>query len=40
MPVWPPFTKKGGKVMYFKDQAELGPVPSAASLVVIDSDFA
>jgi para-nitrobenzyl esterase len=40
VPAWPRFTGKEGKVMYFKDQAQLGVVPSAASLEVLDAYFA
>lgn len=40
LPAWPRFTEKAGKVMYFKDQAQPGPVPSAAALAVLDSYFA
>jgi para-nitrobenzyl esterase len=40
LPAWPRFTEKEGKVMYFKDHAEPGPVPSASSLAVLDSYFA
>jgi para-nitrobenzyl esterase len=40
VPAWPRFTEQDGKVMYFKDQAQPGPVPSAAALVVLDSYFA
>jgi len=40
VPAWPQFTEKDGKVMYFEDQAQPGPVPSADALVVLDSYFA
>ncbi len=40
LPAWPRFTGKEGKVMYFRDQALLGVVPSAASLEVLDAYFA
>ncbi len=40
VPAWPRFTGKEGKVMYFKDQAQLGVIPSAASLEVLDAYFA
>jgi para-nitrobenzyl esterase len=40
LPVWPRFAEKDRKVMYFKDQAEPGPVPSADALAVLDSYFA
>ena len=33
VPAWPRFTEKDGKVMYFRDQAQPGPVPSAEALV-------
>jgi para-nitrobenzyl esterase len=40
VPVWPRFTEKDGRVMYFKDEAKPGPVPSADALAVLDSYFA
>lgn len=40
VPAWPRFTCKESKVMYFEDQAQLGVVPSAASLEVLDGYFA
>jgi para-nitrobenzyl esterase len=40
VPAWPRFTGKGGQVMYFHDEASPGPVPSAASLDVLDAYFA
>jgi para-nitrobenzyl esterase len=40
VPAWPRFTEKDGQVMYFKDQAQPGPVPSADALTVLDSYFA
>lgn len=40
VPVWPRFTGPESQVMYFKDQAQVGPVPSAAALAVLDSYFA
>lgn len=40
VPVWPQFTEKAGQVMYLKDAARPGPVPSVDALVVLDSYFA
>jgi para-nitrobenzyl esterase len=40
VPTWPRFNGKEGEVMYFKDQAQVGPVPSADALAVLDSYFA
>lgn len=40
VPAWPAFTGKGGQVMYFKDVARPGPVPSADALEVLDTYFA
>jgi para-nitrobenzyl esterase len=40
VPAWPRFTGKNGQVMYFHDEASAGPVPSAASLDVLDAYFA
>lgn len=40
VPVWPRFTKDDGEVMYFHNTAFVGPVPSLASLKVLDEYFA
>lgn len=40
LPTWPRFTETDGQVMYFKDQARPGPVPSAGALAVLDAYFA
>ncbi len=40
VPAWPGFTEKNGQVMYFKDHARPGPVPSADALEVLDTYFA
>lgn len=40
LPAWPRFTGKDGEVMYFKDEARPGPVPSADALKVLDAYFA
>lgn len=39
VPKWPVFTVSDRRVMYFKDMAYPGPVPSAASLEVLDAYF-
>ena len=40
LPAWPRYTVDDRQVMYFKDTARPGPVPSAASLAVLDAYFA
>jgi para-nitrobenzyl esterase len=40
VPKWPEFTDSDRQVMVFKDKAYPGPVPSAASLEVLDGYFA
>ncbi|PTY07088.1 carboxylesterase [Opitutaceae bacterium EW11] len=40
LPVWPAFTEKDRRVMYFHNEPKVGPVPSAASLEVLDAYFA
>jgi para-nitrobenzyl esterase len=40
VPVWPPFSETNREVMVLKNTAQTGPVPSADSLVVLDSYFA
>ena len=40
VPAWPRYTDAVRRVMYFKDTAKPGPVPSADALVVLDSYFA
>ncbi len=40
VPAWPEFTNDNRKVMYFHNQAYVGPVPSADSLKVLDAYFA
>ena len=40
VPVWPPFTDRDRPVMYFKNTAQPGPVPSADALAVLDAYFA
>ena len=40
VPAWPRFTDGDRRVMYFKDTAQPGPVPSADALAVLDSYFA
>ena len=40
LPQWPAFTASNRQVMYFHNRAYLGPVPSAASLEVLDAYFA
>jgi para-nitrobenzyl esterase len=40
VPAWPGFTGKDGQVMYFKNTAYPGPVPSADALEVLDAYFA
>ncbi len=40
VPKWPQFTDADRQVMYFKDKAYPGPVPSAAALEVLDGYFA
>jgi para-nitrobenzyl esterase len=39
VPVWPRFTEEKRTVMYFKDEAFPGPVPSAEALEVLDAYF-
>jgi para-nitrobenzyl esterase len=38
--VWPRYTDGDRQVMYFKNTARPGPVPSADSLAVLDAYFA
>jgi para-nitrobenzyl esterase len=40
VPQWPEFTDGDRQVMYFHNQAYLGPVPSAKSLEMLDAYFA
>jgi para-nitrobenzyl esterase len=40
VPTWPEFTNGDRKVMYFQNEATVGPVPSADSLEVLDAYFA
>jgi para-nitrobenzyl esterase len=40
VPRWPAFTEDAPHVMYFRNEAFLGPVPSAASLEVLDRYYA
>jgi para-nitrobenzyl esterase len=40
LPVWPEFIDSDCRVMYFKNLAFPGPVPSAGSLDVLDACFA
>lgn len=40
VPVWPEFTEDSRQVMYFKNRAFPGPVPSAEALDVLDAYFA
>lgn len=40
VPEWPEFSNNSRKVMYFDDEAFVGPVPSADSLEVLDKYFA
>ncbi len=40
VPEWPEFTEGNRRVMYFKNQASPGPVPSADGLAVLDAYFA
>lgn len=40
VPEWPRYTDRDPRVMYFKDTARPGPVPSAGSLAVLDEYFA
>lgn len=40
VPAWPQFTERDGKVMYFRNGATVGPVPSEKSLLVLDEYFA
>lgn len=40
LPAWPTFTESNRQVMYFHNEAHLGPVPSASSLEVLDAYFA
>ncbi len=40
VPAWPAFTDASRQVMYFHNDARVGPVPSAASLDVLDAYFA
>ncbi len=40
LPRWPAFAPGNREVMYFHNRAYLGPVPSAASLEVLDAYFA
>ncbi len=40
VPAWPRFTESDRKLMYFKNQAFPGPVPSANGLEVLDAYFA
>jgi len=40
LPHWPVFTATDRQVMYFHDLPQLGPVPSAAALEVLDAYFA
>ncbi len=39
VPSWPEYTLDNRKLMYFNDEAFVGPVPSAASLEVLDDYF-
>lgn len=40
VPAWPRFTENDRKLMYFKNQAYPGPVPSADGLEALDAYFA
>jgi para-nitrobenzyl esterase len=40
VPAWPRYTADDRRVMYFKDTAQPGPVPSADALAVLDAYFA
>jgi para-nitrobenzyl esterase len=40
VPHWPRFTEGDRQVMYFRNEARPGPVPSAAALEVLDAYFA
>ena len=40
VPAWPQFTDADRRVMYFHNEAQPGPVPSADALEVLDSYFA
>ncbi|RXK53812.1 carboxylesterase family protein [Oleiharenicola lentus] len=40
VPAWPRYTDSDRRVMYFKNTAQPGPVPSADALAVLDSYFA
>lgn len=40
VPEWPRFTERDRRVMYFRNKAAPGPVPSADSLAVLDAYFA
>ncbi len=40
VPVWPRYTHEDRRVMYFKNTAQPGPVPSADALAVLDRYFA
>ncbi len=40
VPAWPRYTATDRQVMYFKNEAKPGPVPSADALAVLDSYFA
>ncbi|MDQ8185169.1 carboxylesterase family protein [Pelagicoccus sp. SDUM812002] len=39
VPEWPEYTLQNRQLMYFDDEAFIGPVPSAASLEVLDDYF-
>lgn len=40
VPLWPRYTDSDRRVMYFKNTAKPGPVPSAEALAVLDTYFA
>ncbi len=40
VPRWPEFTNRDRQVMYFHNEAQVGPVPSANGLAVLDEYFA
>ena len=40
LPAWPAFSDRHPQVMYFSQTPQVGPVPSADSLKVLDDYFA
>jgi para-nitrobenzyl esterase len=40
VPAWPEFNRQDRPVMYFHNEAKLGPVPSADALAVLNTYFA